>query len=92
MNVDNRLIEQLLRTMVRVPQASDERKDSMLGGFIIILLGILFCGSAIWGLLDDVYSMNGGPAPPLIILLGVSSIIMGVAIFRHKPEPQTDSV
>lgn len=71
-----------------MPKISDERKDNMLGGFAIILLGILFCGSAIWGLVDDVYSMNGGPAPPLFILLGVSSIIMGTAIFLHKPEAQ----
>jgi len=64
----------------------------MLGGFAIILLGILLAGSAIWGLIDDVYSMNGGPAPALFIILGVSSIIMGTAIFMYKPETQESEV
>ncbi len=68
---------------------SEERRDNMLGGFAIILLGILLSGSAVWGLFYNVYSMNGGAAPALFILLGVSSIIMGTAIFMHKPETQT---
>lgn len=72
-----------------IPHISEERKDNMLGGFAIILLGILLSGSAVWGLFDDVYSMNGGAAPVLFILLGVTSIIMGAAIFMHKPEVQT---
>ena len=67
---------------------SEERRDNMLGGFAIILLGILLSGSAVWGLVDDVYSMNGGAAPVLYIILGVSSIIMGIAIFMHKAEMQ----
>jgi hypothetical protein len=75
-----------------VQKISDERKDNMLGGFAIILLGILLCGSAIWGLVDDVYSMNGGLAPALVILLGVGSIIMGVAIYMHKPEAESSAV
>ena len=72
-----------------LPRISDEWKDNMLGGFAIILLGILLSGSAVWGLVDGIYSMNGGAAPALFILLGVASIIMGTAIFLHKPEAKT---
>lgn len=68
-----------------MPHIGEERRDNMLGGFAIILLGILLCGSAIWGLADDVYSMNGGWAPPFFIILGVGSIIGGAVIFMRKP-------
>jgi uncharacterized membrane protein YidH (DUF202 family) len=61
----------------------------MIGGFAIILLGVLLTGGAVWGWVDDIYSMNGGPAPVLFIILGVSSIIMGTAFFLHKPYGQT---
>ena len=74
--------------LMGMPHISEEQRDNMLGGFVIILLGILLSGSAIWGLADDVYSMNGGLAPALFILLGASSIIMGIVIFLYKPEVQ----
>jgi len=73
------------RGCISTSDLKEERTDNWLGGIAIILLGVLLSGSAIWGLVDNVYSMNGGLGPPLIILLGVSSIIMGVAIIIHKP-------
>lgn len=48
----------------------EERQDYILGGIAIILLGILLSGSAVWGLVVNVYSMNGGLAPPLFLILG----------------------
>ena len=72
-----------------MPKISDERKDNMLGGSAIILLGILLVGSAIWGIVYDVYSMGGGASPVLFIILGVGTIVIGTAIFLHKPEAQT---
>jgi len=65
----------------------EERDDNFLGGFAIILLGVLLSASSVWGIVDNVYSMNGGPAPVLFMILGIVSIIMGAAIFTHKPEP-----
>ena len=64
----------------------EERDDNMLGGFAIILLGVLLSASSVWGIVDNVASMNGGPAPVLFMILGIASIIIGAAIFKHKPE------
>ena len=64
----------------------EEHRDNLLGGFAIILIGILLSLSAIWGLVDNVYLMNGGLAPTMFIILGIGSIILGVSIFIHKPE------
>ena len=64
----------------------EEHRDNLLGGIAIILIGILLSSSAIWGLVDNVYSMNGGLAPIMFIILGIGSIILGVSIFIHKPE------
>ena len=63
-----------------------EHRDNLLGGIAIILVGLLLSLSAVWGLVDNVYSMNGGLAPIMFIILGVGSIILGVLIFIHKPE------
>ena len=71
-----------------MPKISEERRDFMVGGFAIALLGVLLTGGALWGWVDDIYSMNGGAAPVLFIILGVSSIIMGAAFFLHKPDEQ----
>ena len=69
-----------------MPKISDERRDNMMGGFAIILLGILLVGASIWGIVFDVYSMGGGASPVLFIILGACTIIMGTAIAFHKPE------
>jgi uncharacterized membrane protein YidH (DUF202 family) len=63
----------------------EEYRDNLLGGLAIILIGILISSSAIWGLVDNVYSMNNGLAPIMFIILGIGSIILGVLIFIHKP-------
>ena len=63
----------------------EEHRDNLLGGLAIILIGILISSSAIWGLVDNVYSMNSGLAPIMFIILGIGSIILGVSIFIHKP-------
>ncbi|MGD0995472.1 MAG: hypothetical protein ABR909_08125 [Candidatus Bathyarchaeia archaeon] len=63
----------------------EEHRDNLLGGLAIILIGILISSSAIWGLVDNVYSMNSGLAPIMFIILGIGSIILGVLIFIHKP-------
>ncbi|MGA2680696.1 MAG: hypothetical protein ABSF44_02730 [Candidatus Bathyarchaeia archaeon] len=76
---------------MRMPTLSDERKDNLLGGFAIILLGVLLSGSAVWGLVYDIYSMTGA-TPVLFIILGVGSIILGILITLHKPEAQTNTV
>jgi len=55
----------------------EERMDNLLGGIAIILIGLLLSSSAIWGLVDNVYSMNGGLAPIMFIILGFGSIILG---------------
>ncbi len=65
---------------------NEEHRDNLLGGIAIILIGILLSSSAIWGLVDNVYSMNNGLAPIMFIILGFGSIILGVSIFVHKPE------
>jgi uncharacterized membrane protein YidH (DUF202 family) len=64
----------------------EEYRDNLLGGLAIILIGLLLSSSAIWGLVDNVYSMNNGFAPIMFIILGIGSIILGVLIFIHKPE------
>ena len=63
----------------------EEYRDNLLGRLAIILIGILISSSAIWGLVDNVYSMNSGLAPIMFIILGIGSIILGVLIFIHKP-------
>jgi hypothetical protein len=70
---------------------SDERIDNLLGGLAIILLGVLLSGSAVWGLVFNIYSMSGA-APVLFIILGVGSIILGIGITLHKPDVQADTV
>lgn len=74
-----------------MPNMSDERRDNLLGGIAIILLGILLSGSAVWGLVFDIYSMSGA-APALFMILGVGSIILGVAITVHKPAVETNTL
>jgi len=66
----------------------EEYWDNLLGGLAIILIGILLSSSAIWGLVDNIYSMNSGPLPIMFIMLGIGSIILGALIFIHKPEAQ----
>ena len=60
----------------------EERRDNLLGGFVIILIGILLSSSAVWGLVDNVYSMNGVLAI-VFIILGIGSIIWGALIFKQ---------
>lgn len=72
-----------------MPKISEERRDNLVGGTAIILLGMLLCGSAIWGLADDIYSMNSGAAPPLFIILGVGTILIGVFVLYLKPQTPT---
>ena len=66
--------------------AKEKHVDNLLGGIAIILIGLLLSSSAFWGLVDNVYSMNGGLAPVMFIILGIGSIILGGLIFIHKPE------
>jgi hypothetical protein len=66
--------------------AKEEHMDNLLGGIAIILIGLLLSSSAIWGLVDNVYSLNGGLTPIMFIILGIGSIILGALIFMHKPE------
>jgi hypothetical protein len=72
--------------------AKEEHSDNLLGGFAIILLGILISASSVWGVVDNVYSMNGGAAPVLFFILGVGTILIGMFILLHKPEAQTVAV
>lgn len=71
-----------------MPKLSDERRDNLLGGAAIILLGVLLSGSAVWGAVFNIYSMTGA-APVLFFILGAGSIILGTAIMLHKPDAQT---
>jgi hypothetical membrane protein len=74
---------------------SDEKgeyRDNLLGGFAIILLGVLISASSVWGVVDNVYSMNGGAAPVLFFILGVGTILIGIFILLHTPEAQTVAV
>jgi len=66
--------------------SKEEQMDNLLGGIAIILIGLLLSSSAVWGLVDNVYSMNGGLTPIMFIILGIGSIILGALIFVHKPE------
>jgi predicted phage tail protein len=72
--------------------AKEEYWDNLLGGFAIVLLGVLLSASSVWGVVDNVYSMNGGVAPVLFFILGVGTILIGVFILLHTPEAQTDAV
>ena len=67
----------------------EEYWDNLLGGLAILLLGILLSSSAIWGLVDNVYSMNSGLAPILFIILGIGSIILGVLIMMQMMIPNS---
>ena len=69
--------------------AKEEYWDNLLGGLAIILLGVLISASSVWGVVDDVYSMNGGAAPVLFFILGVGTILIGIFILVNKPEAQT---
>ncbi len=75
---------------MKLPNLSDERRDNLLGGIAIILLGVLLSGSAVWGFVFSIYSMSGA-AVVLFMLLGVGSIILGAAIALYKPETQTNA-
>ena len=66
----------------------EEYRDNLLGGLAIILIGILLSSSAVWGLVDNVYSMNGVPLPITFIILGIGSIVLGISIIMRKPEEQ----
>ncbi|MGA3059839.1 MAG: hypothetical protein ABSD92_05660 [Candidatus Bathyarchaeia archaeon] len=66
--------------------AEEEHRDNLLGGLAITLIGLLLSSSAIWGLVDNVYSMNNGLVPIIFIILGIGSIILGISIFTRKPE------
>ena len=66
--------------------SKEEQMDNLLGGIAIILIGLLLSSSAVWGLVDNVYSMNGGLTPIMFIILGIGSIILGALIFMHRPE------
>jgi len=72
--------------------AKEEYRDNLLGGFAIILLGILLSASSVWGVVDNVYSMSGGAAPVLFFILGVGTILIGTFIILNKPEGQTVAV
>jgi len=72
----------------RIQNTTDEQRDNILGGLAITLIGILLSSSAVWGLVDNVYSMNGGPLPILFIILGIGSIIFGVSLIIRKPQEQ----
>jgi hypothetical membrane protein len=72
--------------------AKEEYRDNLLGGFAIILLGVLISASSVWGVVDNVYSMNGGAAAVLFFVLGVGTILIGIFILLHKPEAQTVAV
>lgn len=63
---------------------NEERIDSLLGGFVIVLIGVVISLSAVWGIVDNVYSMSGGAAPILFIILGIGSIIIGASILANK--------
>jgi hypothetical protein len=67
----------------------EEYRDNLLGGLAILLLGILLSSSAIWGLVDNVYSMNSGLAPIMFIILGIGSIILGVLIMMQMMIPNS---
>jgi len=69
--------------------AKEEHWDNLLGGLAIILLGILLSASSVWGVVDNVYSMNGGAAPVLFFILGIGTILIGTFIILKKPEAQT---
>lgn len=58
-----------------------EAADSLLGGVAIILLGILIFSSAVWGIVENVASINGGASAALFMLLGIASMLIGAAIF-----------
>lgn len=75
---------------MKMSTMSDERRDNLIGGIAIILLGVLLSGSAVWGLVFNIYSMTGA-APVLFMILGVGSIILGTAITLHKPEPPANA-
>jgi hypothetical protein len=76
-------------TPMKMPNLSEDRRDNLIGGAAIILLGVLLSGSAIWGAVFNIYSMTGA-APVLFFILGFGSIILGVAIVRHKPESEAN--
>lgn len=58
-----------------------EAADSVLGGVAIILVGILIFASAVWGVVQDVASINGGAAVVFFMFVGLGSIVIGAAIF-----------
>ena len=72
--------------------AKEEYRDNLLGGFAIILLGALISASSVWGVVDNVYSMNGGAAPVLFFILGVGTILIGTFIILNKPGAQMVAV
>ena len=74
------------RSLRRMSKVNEEYMDNLLGGLAIILIGILLSSSTVWGLVDNVYSMNGGFLPIIFIILGIGSIVLGVSIFIRKPE------
>jgi len=74
------------RSSCRMSNVKEEYRDNLLGGLAIILIGILLSSSAVWGLVDNVYSMHGGPVPIFFLILEIGSIIWGLLIFIHKPE------
>jgi len=64
--------------------AKEERRDKLLGGFVIILIGVLLSSSSLWGLVNNSYLMTSEAALVFFLVLGIGAIIYGgITLFSN---------
>jgi len=62
----------------------EERRDNMLGGVAIVLIGVLLSASAGWGINNNSYLETNEAVLIIFLILGIASIILGALIFTKK--------
>ena len=62
-------------------EVKEERRDNMLGGVAIVLLGVLLSASAVWGIANNSFLETNETVLIIFLVLGIASIILGASIF-----------
>ena len=71
----------LKRSFLRMSDVKEERRDNMLGGVAIVLIGVLLSASAVWGIANNSFLATNETVLIIFLILGIASIILGAFIF-----------
>jgi len=72
------------KKFLRMSDVKEERRDNMLGGVAIVLIGVLLSASAGWGINNNSYLETNEAVLIIFLILGIASIILGALIFTKK--------